>query len=99
MIVHGIDNPKIRKDDRILVLKPVEGEKAKSSTGLVDPRLFNGTNRLHVIKDGTNIWSFKYDAGGLPEPLKARYTTFADAYAAAEKYLTTRNIKIVEVLD
>ena len=41
---------KLRSNNRTLVLKPVDGKKAASSTGLVDPRLFTGGNNLHAIK-------------------------------------------------
>lgn len=89
---------KERKSDRILVLKAREG--AKSSTGLIDPRLFSGENKLHVKMDPErSIWSFQYEHGGLPQPLKQSFTSFGLAYQHAERYLNSRGIDIVEVLD
>lgn len=100
MYATPIENPKIKKDDRILVLKQREGVKTLSSTGLVDSRLFTGENNLHVIKEiNSNNWYFKYDSGGLPEALKQKFTTFGIAYAYAKKYFEKRNIYITEVID
>lgn len=95
-----LENPSARKSDRILVLRPIDGTKPKSSTGLVDPRLFNGTNALHAIQDPrTCNWYFKYEQGGLPEPLKQRFTSFNLALEHARVYYKSRNTQIVEVID
>ena len=91
---------KERKTDRILILKPVEGEKPISSTGMTDPRLFSGENKLHLYKDPrNNIWAFKYEMGGLPEPLKQRFTGFDLALDVARKYYGKRNVEIADVID
>lgn len=91
---------KEKKADRILVLKTKDGEKPKSSTGLVDPRLFTGDNKLHLIRDArTLLWFFKYEDGGLPRPLKERFTTFDKALTHARGYFNSRNIEIAEVID
>lgn len=93
-------NNKLRNTDRILVLKPIEGKNTLSSTGLVDPRLFNGDNKLHAVMNLQNTtWSFKYDAGGLPEPLKQKFTSFSKCLEHAKQYFTRRNIDITEVID
>lgn len=93
-------NDKERKTDRILVLRQMDGLKAKSSTGLDDPRLFTGKNNLHVVMDGQNcLWNFKMDHGGLPELLKQTFTTFAKAKQHAEQYYKARNIIITEVIE
>lgn len=90
----------VRNTDRILILKPKEGEKVLSSTGLTDPRLFSGENKLHALKDlKSNLWSFKYEMGGLPESLKQKYTTFDRALQAAKNYFLRRNVDIVDVVD
>lgn len=92
--------PKEKKTDRIVVLRPIAGTKATSSTGLVDPRLFKGENKLHVVKEEqTNMWFFRYEQGGLPEPLKQRFTSFKLALEHAENYYKSRNVEIVEVID
>lgn len=91
-------NTKERKTDRVLLLKAQDG--AKSSKGMVDPRLFNGENKLHVVMNSENlIWSFRYEHGGLPEALKQQFTNFKLAYEHAEKYFKTRGIDIVGVED
>lgn len=89
---------KQRNPDRELVLK--QGESPKSSQGLIDTRLFTGENKLHIVRDKVNnLWSFKYDHGGLPEHLKGRFTRFEDAYKHAEKYFGNRDVKIEKVND
>jgi hypothetical protein len=93
------ESVKEKKQDRILVLKTKDGSKPKSSTGLIDPRLFTGENKLHVIQDKTSLWIFKYEQGGLPEPLRQRFTTFDIALAQAKKYFASRNVEIIEVID
>ena len=93
-------SPKERKSDRILVLKVKDGEKPLSSTGLVDPRLFTGENKLHAVQNPRNLlWSFKYDQGGLPPVLKQQFTNFETLFKHATSYFATRNIEIVEVID
>lgn len=89
-----------RKTDRILVLKVKDGVKAKDSMGNIDPRLFNGENKLHAIKNLKNsLWFFKYEKGGLPEPLKQTFTTFDKLIHHANQYFARRNIEISEILD
>ncbi len=94
------DKSKERKSDRILVLKIIDGEKAKTSTGLMDKKLFTGENKLHLVQDQRNcLWYFKYESGGLPPPLKQKFTTFPIAMDYVTKYLKGRNIEIAEVID
>ena len=89
---------KMRKEDRILVIEPIDG-KPKSTWGNTDPRLFHG-NDLHAIH-GTedNLWRLKYDFGILPEPLKQKFTSFSKLKNYVEAYYNRRNIVIKEVLD
>lgn len=90
----------IKKPDRILVLKAKEGERTTSSTGLVDDRLFKGSNQLHAVMDNqTTLWTFKYEKGAVPEPLKQKYTKFSIALKAAEDYFNTRGVAIIEIRD
>jgi hypothetical protein len=94
------ESSKERNTDRILILKPIEGKAPISSTGLVDTRLFSGENKLHAIQDPTNLlWSFKYESGGLPNPLQQRFTNFTTLLDFATKYFKKRNVEIVEVID
>jgi hypothetical protein len=87
-------------NDRVLHLELIEGQTAKNSTGLVDTRLFKGGNRFHVIKNPVNnLWSFKYEAGGLPESLKQSFTTFTKAKEFAENYFNNRGLRVTSVED
>lgn len=89
-----------RATDRVLVLRPIEGKRPLSSTGLVDTRLFTGANNLHaVMNQRTCLWNLKYDSGGLPDPLKQRFTSFDRLKQYADGYFRKRGIEIVEVID
>lgn len=91
---------KERRTDRIVYLKPVEGKFSLSSGGVTDQRLFTGENKLHVVKDSrNNLWFFKYDAGGLPEPLRQRFSNFDIALDFARKYFLKRNVEITGIED
>lgn len=86
--------------DRILVLETIDGEKPLSSTGLTDPRLFTGENKLHAIKDPqTCLWYLKYEKGVLPPQLKGQYTGFNQLRRFCEDYFIKRNMRIKEVID
>lgn len=91
----------LRSHDRVLKLEVIDGKKAKSSTGLLDPRLFTGDQNIHLIMDiQTNLWSFRYSNNGLlPEPLKGQFTSFSKGYDHARNYFEKRNVKITEVID
>lgn len=90
----------MRSPDRILVLSIKPGKNAKNSIGMTDPKLFTGENKLHCIKEEqTNFWFFRYEHGGLPEPLKCKFTSFKKALEHAENYYNDRSIEIKEVLD
>lgn len=90
---------KMRSTDRKLYLRPKDGA-AKSSTGLTDPRLFNGDNTLHLKMDPeTCFWYFQYDKGILPDSLKDKFTGFKAAIKFAEEYYKKRNVEIVRVED
>lgn len=96
----NLASEKMRTTDRVLVLSKKEGENTKNSIGLIDNRLFTGENKLHCKMDfQTLLWSFKYEQGGLPEPLKEKFTSFRAAMKHAENYFSRRNILIQEVLD
>ena len=91
---------KMRSDDRVLVLEATPGKNPRNTNGNIDPRLFTGENNLHVIYDDTSgMWKLRYDVGGLPEPLKQKFTTFNTAVDAATKYFETRNVSVVKVID
>lgn len=91
----------VRSLDRVLVLEEIPGMKAKSSTGLVDNRLWKGGNRVRAVLDGqSNLWSFKYDDGRPPEALShQKFTKFSMALDYAKKYFAGRGLKVVRVED
>lgn len=91
---------KIKSNDRIIVLEPIEGEEIKSSKGMADPRLWKGGNELHAVMDNSNCtWRLKYKAGAVPPPIQGIYTNFPKAFKAAEEYYFKRGLRIVEVKD
>lgn len=91
---------KNRATDVILVLKIIDGKLPLNSLGVMDKRLFDGGNRMHVIQDTqTSLWYFKYDFGAVPEVLKMKFTNFTAAIKHVEQYLAKRNVKIEEIID
>ena len=91
---------KTKSTERILVLKPMEGEEVKTSKGIVDPRLWKGENELMAIMDETNCtWRLKYKAGAIPPQIRGVYTNFNKAYTAAVEYYKHRGLEIVEIKD
>lgn len=86
--------------DRIIVLKPREGQSTLNSKGMVDNRLFDGNNRLHAIRDSqTAFWSLRYDKGLVPEQMKQSFTTFQKMYDFVKGYFGRRNVDVVDVID
>lgn len=91
---------KLRTDDRVFVLEIIDGKLPLTYLGLVDKRLFSGENRLHAIKDSQyQLWSLKYEMGGVPEPLKQQFTSFKSLVKFTTDYFARRNIKIKEIID
>jgi len=67
---------------------------------MVDNRLFNGKNNLHVIMDKqTSLWYFQLDNGILPQPLQQRFTSYNKAVNFATQYYNRRNIEVKEVVN
>ena len=88
------------KNERTIVLKVKEGKTAVSSTGLLDGRLFTNENNLKAVMDtSTCLWSFKYDSGIVPAPMKGKWTSFSKMMEWAKGYFDRRNVEIVNVLD
>ena len=101
MLLDEIENPKLKSNKRTLVLKVRDNEKPKSSSGLIDPRLFSGENELYAVMDDVNcMWYLKYKQGGLPESLRNhKFTNFSTLLNYTKKYFLKRNIEIAEVID
>lgn len=92
-------NPKERSTDRVLEVKAIDG-KPLNSSGMLDKRLFDGTNKLHgKMEPETCLWYLEYENGPLPEALKARFTNFRLLKEHAERYFQGRNVEIVKVQD
>lgn len=91
----------VKATDRVLMLEPLEGKTALSSTGLVDNRLFTGEQNLYLKMDPeTCLWSFQYTNNGLlPQGLAGRFTSFKAGFKHAEGYFLKRNIRITQVKD
>lgn len=91
---------KMRSTDRIFVLEKKEGEHTKSTTGMVDNRLFTGDNKLHAKQDPQNSsWYLQYDSGILPAKLQGRWTSFNKLREHVSDYFSKRNINIKEILE
>lgn len=91
---------KMKKIDRIFILKPKEGKVAEATSGLTDKRLFTGENKLHAIMDTqTTLWHLKYDQGILPPLFKQQFTGWLMLLKVVKEYYTKRNIDIVEIID
>lgn len=94
------ENPKHRKDVRVLVLKQIEGQQKLNSTGMVDNRLFTGDNNLQAIRDPqTSLWSLRLQHGIIQQALKGSFTGFNACLERAREYYKRRGVDIVEVLD
>lgn len=90
---------KMLTDDRVLTLKVMDGKKAKDSNGVIDGRLFNGSNRLHGIYDErTGMWNLRYETGSLPGELQVKFVSFKELEDFARRYFKTRNVEITDVI-
>lgn len=94
------DDSKMRKTDRVIKLRPIDGKTVKDTAGNTDPGLWTGSNNLHAIKeDDTNLWYLKYENGGIPAPLKVKWTSFKELMKAVEPYYLKRGLKVHEIID
>lgn len=91
---------KMHTEDRVLMLKVMEGKKPLTVHGVVDPRLFTGANKLHgVYDDRTGMWNLRYETGGLPGALQEKFTSFEQLEEFARAYYKTRNVEVAQVID
>lgn len=86
----------IRGNDRILVLEKIDKDSKNNS--ILDPKILSGKNNVHLYIDN-GMWFFRLEHGLPPGPLRNKYTSFKAAYADAEAYFYSRNIRIVDVKD
>jgi len=90
---------KQKKDEKILVLKVIDGTKPKTSMGMVDPRVFSGDNKIWAKQGPDLLWAISYDKGIMPPGLHQKFTTFSKLKAFAENYFKKRNLEIIEVIE
>lgn len=94
------NSDKHRSPDRVLQLKIIDGTLPKTSTGLLDSRLFTKGNNLHAIQNSeTTLWALRYDQGVLPQQLKQNFTSFKKLLQYVEVYLKGRNVEVAEIKD
>lgn len=99
-VIESRRREKMATNDRVLVLKTIDGKQPKGSTGVVDPRLFNGANKLHGVYDErTGMWNLRYETGALPGALQQKFSTFTELEQFAKKYFLTRDVEIVEIIN
>ncbi len=99
-VIESRRREKMATNDRVLVLKTIDGKEPKGSTGVVDPRLFSGSNKLHgLYDDRTGLWNMRYETGALPGALQQKFGTFEQLEEFARKYFKTRNVEIVEIIN
>lgn len=82
--------------DRVITLTPRAGKDTLSSTGLVDPRLFNGTNVMYASMGPSGLWSIRYKHGLPPEELRQQFTSFTNLMKHLKIYFGKRNIDVKE---
>ena len=91
---------KIKKDRRIISLRPIDGMKPRGSTGMIDPRLFSGDNQLIAVYDINNgMWYARYTIGATPASLQQRFTQFNDLIEYLRDYYKSRNVEISGIQD
>lgn len=86
--------------DRVIKLEVIDDSLPKTSTGMVDTKLFTGENNIHArINPQTMMWDIHYEKGAIPGGLKEqKWTSFSRLYKDLERYFRDRNIKITEVV-
>jgi len=96
---HNPANKRMASSDVILKLRPKDGS-AKNVKGVVDNRLFNGENNLHIkMNPQTTLWTLEYDHGQLPLVFKQQFTGLQKAMTQVRMYYEKRGVEIVEVQD
>lgn len=90
---------KNRADDRIFVLKPIEGKFSISASGNTDTSLFKGDNNLHARMNEYSNWYLAYDKGAVPPMLKQQWTSFTKLERFVKEYYLKRNVEVVKIID
>jgi hypothetical protein len=79
-------------DERVFNLEAIDS--SKKSYGLIDIK----KNRIIAYQEGA-LWLVRLDHGAVPEPLRQRFTSFEKLRRHVTNYLSTRNIKVVGILN
>lgn len=91
---------KLKKDDRVLVLKIIDGKLPLAKLGQIDRRCFSGDNKLHArFEPQTGYWHCAYEFGVIPGALTGKWMSFDKLLYDVQRYLKTRNIEVEKVLD
>lgn len=90
---------KNRLEDRIIHFQLIDESAPSNRTGLADPRLVTGGNRLHAQRDANFLWYLKYEAGAIPPPLQQRWTHFPRMIEDVESYYNSRNMSVKRIED
>lgn len=99
-VIESRRREKMKTNDRVLVLKAIDGKSAKNSAGVVDSRLFTGENKLHGLYDErTGLWNLRYETGALPGALQQKFGTFTELEDFARKYFASRNVEVLEIIN
>lgn len=99
-VIESRRREKMQTNDRVLVLKTMDGKSPKDSRGIVDSRLFTGENKIHGVYDErTGLWNLRYETGALPGAMQQKFQTFTELEDFARKYFKTRNVEIIEVIN
>lgn len=86
-------------DVRTVTFKIMDDKKPLSSTGLADPRLYKGGNKLYAQRGEDFLWYVRYDKGALPPALQQKWTHFPRMVEDLNGYFNSRNIAIEQIED
>lgn len=99
-VIESRRREKMATNDRVLVLKAMDGKSAKDSRGIVDSRLFSGENKIHGVYDErTGLWNLRYETGALPGALQEKFGTFKELEEFTRKYFAARNVEVLEIIN
>lgn len=91
---------KMKSNDRVFVLEKVEGTQGKSTSGMIDNRLFDGGNKLHAKLDPHSmLWSVNMDKGLVPQVLKQQWTSFPKLKDYVTSYYANRGVRVKEIIE
>lgn len=94
------DHSKVMYNDvRTITFKLIDDKKPRSSTGISDPRLYQGDNKLLATRGEDFLWYVKYEKGAIPPALNQKWTHYPRMVADIEAYFNTRNIAIKQIED